>query len=164
MLQYINGYDKPKFIIMNNNAFVDSIELNLTDSEGLTEQYEFIQIEHSLFNYSQTKYFAGFYIYFTLSYKSWSDAENSLKIKKLINYILSNIYTIYLIPRIDDNRIYIVNYVGDGLQLNIMKNKINAIGNRGLELKFRTKDKINKLDWTNPNVSTKTAIDDFATI
>lgn len=161
--KYINGYDKPKFIIYDGLTYVKEIELRLCDEDGLTEEYEFLYIEHNMLNYSQEKLFKGYHIHFNLSYKSWSDATNTIKIRDLINYILLG-YKILLYPRKDDYRVYEVNYTGDTFTLNIMKMGERAIGNTGIELNFRTKYKQSTLDWTNPNDSRLITIDNFIAI
>ncbi len=162
--KYINGYDKPKFLIYYNDyTYVETIELNLCDEDGLTEEYEFLYIEHKLLDYSEEKLFNGLHIYFILSYKSWSDNTNSMKIKKLLNYSLGN-YRIFIFPRVDDYRNYEVNFTGDSFNLNMMKNGMNAIGNTGIELKYKTKYKLTELDWSDPNNSRIAALSDFAVI
>lgn len=143
----VTGYSSPHFdIYYDDYTLLDSIDLKLCDSTGLTEDYEFISIEHNLIDYSTIQTYLGYYITFTLSYAEWSDAENSLKIKNLINYSLNN-YRIFIQPRIDLARSFEVNMLRDGFSLGIMKNGIKAIGNTGIVLKYKTKYKLTELDW-----------------
>ncbi len=161
MAEYITGYSKPRFLIINSSGLIiDTIDLNLCGTDGLTENYEFYLAKHNLLNYSEVTYFYGYHINFNLSYSEYSNKTNSLAISKLINHILNN-YKLIIVPRIDIlNRYYNVNYTGDSITLNILNNGANSIGNKSIELNFRTSELQTQMKWLNPDDLTIT-IDDF---
>ena len=152
MKNYVNGYDAPVIYIKNsNNVVTDTIELSLTGEDALTEKYELISISHSLLNYSTSTKYLGHHVYFSLSYSEYSNLENTLKIGKLIDYILNN-QRIFLEPRKDiKSRVYEVIYTGD-LQLGLNKGGIHAQGNKNIVLEFRTKNiQSQQINLVNPN-------------
>lgn len=155
--KYINGYSTPRFLIYDkiNLSWIDTIDLNLCDSEGLIEDNKPIGINFDLIDYSTIPEWFGFHTYFKLSYSENSTKENSLKIKKLMNYFFSNDCIIKLIPRIDDiKRIKEIIFTGENITIGIKKGGSKARGNRLIVLNFRTKDLETKLDWTDPDERT----------
>lgn len=166
MSDYINGSSYPIFKIYNSSdVLVDTIALNLCDEKGLTETYEFIKITHDLLNYSIVQKVKGFHLNFELSYESWSKKEHSMKIARLFDYIINtNDYKFILTPRVDVlNRYFEVINVNDSLTINIMRNGLNAIGNKGINLQFKTKWLGTNLQWVDPT-DLNIAIEDFVTL
>lgn len=152
MKNYVNGYSFPIFYIKNsNNVVTETIELALTGEDGLTEKFDLISIKHDLLNYTTSQKYLGHHVYFSLSYSEYSNLNNTLKIGKLIDYILNN-QRIFLQPRADIlGRVYEVIYTGD-LQLGLNKGKIHAQGNKNIVLEFRTKSiQSRQLNIVNPN-------------
>lgn len=165
MKNYINGYSTPKFVIKDpdSQAIIDTIELNLCGSDGLSEEYEFIAIKHKLLNYSEYSKWMGYFINFTLSYSEYSSKSNSLKVMALINYILYGC-DITLYPRTDVlSRVFDVNFAGDSMKLGILRGGINSVGNKGIELSFRTKNILTEINWIDPDEIT-VPIEDFAVL
>lgn len=150
----IGGNDKPKFLIYTNDGNkIDEIQLNLCDDEGLIEEYELkVDSEHDLYNYSTEIEYAGFHIYFNLSYNRYSNNENTLKIGKLIQYILSN-KKIELIPRIDVDivKYEVICLIDNAIQKGVLKGGRKSIGNRLITLSFRTKHLQRDIKWYDPN-------------
>lgn len=148
----IGGNDKPKFLIYTKDGNkIDEIQLNLCDEEGLVEEYELIATEHDLYNYSTEIEYDGYHLYFNLSYNRFSNNENTQKIGKLIQYILSN-KRIELMPRVDVNIVkYEVIYLTDNtIQKGVLKGGSNSKGNRLMNLRFRTKNLQQNINWYDP--------------
>ena len=165
MGNFINGYSTPRILIKDiNNNLIETVDLMLTGSDGLTEEYEFFYIEHNLINYSTVKTFKGYHINFNLSYTEYSPKSNSFKIMNLINYIFQNNYKLILYPRSEIlSRYFEVNFSGNPLELGIMRGGSKAIGNHGIELNFRTKYLQTNLNWLDPD-DVITPLDDFITL
>jgi len=154
MLQFINGHREPAFKIYDiNYNFIETIILNLCDEDGMEEYNEYDVIWYKAIDKSEDPYWNGIRKHFTLNYGSWSEAVNSMKIRKIVNYATkNNLYIIHIIPRYDyEFRNYRVNYSGEPITLGIHGGGLNAIGNTKISLKFKTKYLISELDWINPN-------------
>lgn len=163
MKNFVNGYSFPIFYIKDtNNNVTDKIELDLTGEDGLTEKYELISIKHDLLNYSTAQKYLGHHVYFSLSYSEYSSLENTLKIGKLIDYILNN-QRIFLQPRADIlSKVYELIYTGN-LELGLNKGKIHAQGNKNIVLEFRTKNiQSQQINLINPN--DLTIVQDFIVV
>jgi hypothetical protein len=163
----IGGNDRPKFFIYTKDGVkVDEILLDLCDEDGLTEEYEIKATEHNLYNYSTEIDYEGYHIYFSLSYNRYSNNENTLKIGKLLQHILTN-KKIELMPRSDLNLVkYEVIYLIDkNIEKGVLKGGNKSIGNRLITLTFRTKHLQRNINWYDPN-NLYVAIDfnDFAKI
>lgn len=148
MRQYVNGYSTPQFKIYSGNNLIDTIDLNLTDTTGLVEEYEIYSINHQLIDLTNSNNLQGFHINFFLSYKSYSKKSNSINIKRLLDYFITNDYTITLTPRTDfPLNTWEVLLTNDTLQIGLLKNGINAVGNRLIDLQFKTKHIQTKIPW-----------------
>lgn len=163
MRQYVNGYSYPQFKIYSGNTLIETIDLNLTDTSGLVEEYEFYYINHQLIDYTNYKNIQGFHINFNLSYESYSKKSNTLNIKKLLDYFISNDYTIILTPRYDFQlNAWEVVLLNDILEIGLLRNGINAVGNRLINLQFKTKYIQTKIPWYDLDDLSVT-LDDFIT-
>jgi hypothetical protein len=142
MKKYVNGYREPKFIIKDiDNNLIENIVLDLTNEAGLIEENEFIYIKHNLLNGNTITKYDGFNINFTLNYDQYLSKTNTVKIDRLIYYILQN-NIIDLQPRFEEyRRVFEVVYTGEPLTLGLLKGGLNSAGNYGYVLKFRTKYK-----------------------
>lgn len=152
MKQYVNGSSFPIFYIKDdNNNVIETIELPLCNADGLIERFETMFIEHELQNYSTVKKFLGHHIYFNLSYSEFHNLDTTLKIGKLMNYILEN-YRLVIQPRADiPSRSFSCIYSGNRFELGLLKGGIRAGGNRGINLEFRTKNIQSQIQFVNPN-------------
>ena len=161
MKQYVNGSSFPIFYVKDSgNNTTDTIALPLCGADGLTERFETVFIEHELQNYSSVKKFLGHHVYFNLSYSDYSNLDTTLKIGKLMNYILNN-NRLVIQPRAEIlSRSFSVIFTGNEFELGILKGGVRAGGNRGINLQFRTTKIQSQITFVNPNDLT-IPIDDF---
>ena len=160
--QYVTGYSYPMFKIYSGTTLIESINLDYCGAEGLFETYELLGYEHNFTDYSTSQAIQGVHYYFDLSYSEYSDMTNSLKIKRIVNYAIDG-NKIYIYPRADIlNRFYEVILIRDNITLGILKGGILAAGNKGIKIKFRTKNKLPYLDWL--NVNDLTVVNDYLII
>lgn len=162
--KFVNGSSTPKFTIKNNDTIINTIILDLTDENGLVEEYEFYSIKHQLLNYSNIHKTNGFHINFSLPYSSYSAKENLLKIKLIINYFIQGTYQVYLTPRSDFNmNTYEVVMNMDTMQMGLLKGGQYAVGNRLVELGLKTKYIQTTMNWFDLD-DLYITIDDFVSI
>lgn len=150
--QYINGYMYPVFNIYTaSGTFLEAVTLDLCGTEGLKEYYNFEMILNKQDNLEEYTKVKGIKLEFELNYNEYANATLMSNIEKIIDAILNN-HKIYIYPRADYLwRVYEVIYTGDIIELGILKGGEYARGMKGVVLKFRTKNKITKLNWINPN-------------
>lgn len=148
--QYVNGYSNPKFKILNGNQEVETISLDYCGVNGLVESNEFIYVNHNLIDYSTLQTIKGLHIHFTLDYVDYSDLNNTLSIQNIINYAIAG-FRVFLYPRAETYRNFEVILELDSVDIGIMKGGEKSIGNKLLQLKFRTKYLQSNLAWINPN-------------
>lgn len=154
MGNFINGYDKPRFRILDsNNNLIEEIDLDLTGEEGLVETYKDASIFHTLEKDKEivkVKRQGKKRIEFHLSYTRYVQKSNAFKIQKILMYE-ENDYKLFLIPRRDVlARSFEVVYSGDEYSIGLNKGGINAQSNRLLELKWITK-KLELPNWVDPD-------------
>lgn len=165
----IGGNGKPKFLIYTiDGNKIDELLLDLTTyPEGLTEEYEYLEdYNHEFYDLSTDIKFDSFHIYFSLSYSEFSSNENTLKIRKLNQYITSN-KKIVLIPRIDVEfvRYEVIPLKDNKIKKNVLVGGSNAKGNKISNLQFRTKYPQKNWQWYDPsNLYVMFDFDDFAIV
>lgn len=155
MKNFITGHSYPLFKIYNGNTYIEDISLNLCGVDGLKESYESFGVKHELLSFTTVTKWKGMHINFKLSYSEYSNKDNSLKIMKLLNYIING-YKIILYPRADIlSRSFEVIFVGEPFELGIMKGGLHATGNKLITLSFKTKYLQTSINWVDPdNIST----------
>lgn len=139
----INGIGYPIFKIFNGVTLIDTVELPLTGAAGLVEVAEEKSIQHELITYKTVKNIKGWIIHFKLSYSQYTDNTTTQKIINLLNYE-KNGYTIQLTPRSDNlGRYFNVTGENSAVSIGVLK---GGIGNRLLELNYRTTELVENLD------------------
>lgn len=154
MANYINGYSTPRFLIFDqNDNLINTIDLDLTNSDGLRESYGTENITHTLEKDKRkvTIYRAGKKrILFTFHYNEFFHKNLAFNILQILEQE-ENGYKIVLIPRVDIlNRRFEVRYTGDEFEIGLNKGGINAQSNNGLILKWETV-KLEKPNWIDPD-------------
>lgn len=149
---YINGYDYPTFKIYLNDILIDTINLHRTDESGLVVKPEFYFINHELIDHTNLQTREGFHLNFSLSYNTYSSKENTIKIFRLLNYFLNNIYKIEITPRSDITTIkYEVILNMDSMEIGILTGGAKAQGHQLINLDFKTKYLQNQFNWIDPD-------------
>lgn len=154
MANYINGYSTPRFLILDsNNNLINTIDLDLTNTDGLLESYKDESIIHVLDKDKEIRkvYRAGKKrIFFTFHYNEFFHKNLALNIIKILEQE-ENGYKIILIPRSDVlARRFEVVYSGDDFEIGLNKGGINAQSNKLLVLKWQTK-RLEKPNWIDPD-------------
>lgn len=156
MGQSIVGWKNPVFLILNKttNAQVDTIELHLTDEDGLWEEYEDYVKETMTIDRKIKHFFEGRRYIFTLSYSKYSSKENNLKIQRLLNWQATNQHKIILIPRNDigfrDRQFEVVKDSGSNIRLGVRRGGDANKGNKGIVLVFKSVSIHRLIDWRDP--------------
>jgi len=151
----INGYKNPRIITVSNGKQT-VFELNLTNSKGLVETYEYKKLEHELISLADfsdiqiMQKMQGFRIYWTLNYDEFITGDEMLKLKQVFEHALAG-SRIILIPRVDfPLRAFEVLVTGSGFDLGISKGGINAEHNRLPVIRFVTKNLEHDIKWFAP--------------
>lgn len=148
MFNFINGHKAPKFRIKDGVNLIDTLILPIT--EGLIESTEELKTEHELLNYEIVKNVHGFRLSWALPYKNYANKETMLKIQQILRYSKAG-YQIYLMPRLDCPwRNYQV-ILNSGIEYGIHGHGALAVGNKGVEMSFVTKDLIDDTGWIDPS-------------
>lgn len=171
-MSFVNGYSEPRFVVrlQSNNSLVDTIDLDLTAEDGLIERYTpEMDIVHVLLSGEKTKRPKGYRITFELDY-SFSNRANTFKIASLLNYasaVTGNeaTYKFILFPRVDVlSRFYEVIYIGEPVDLGIMKGGANAPGNKLIRIAFETVNLQNQVGWLNPDDLTVPLLNNYCNV
>jgi len=154
LADYINGYSFPRFRILDaSNNITEEIDLELTNSDGLIENYIDNDIQHILeLDKEIVKVRRGGKrrIEFTLHYNQRFQKALGLKIQRILNYE-QNGFKIFLIPRSDVlGRSFEVVYSGDEFQIGINRGGAYAQSNKMLVMKWVTK-RIELPNWIDPD-------------
>lgn len=141
MGNYVNGYLYPRFLFIKSDGTVrETIDLPMTNGNGLVETLEERYVQHELLNHNRVKKLKGRHITFTLNYDQWANRDLLKKIDMLLYY--EQIYptdTIILYPRRDNmNRYFEVIGQNDTIETSLMRGGKNAMGHKGLVLKYST--------------------------
>ena len=104
----INGYKNPVFKLINKTGGYVTVELPLTNSGGLVEDYETVKIKHDLlqtgadgsYNIKTVQKILGWRIFWTLHYNEFITGESLLLIKQILDHEKSG-GTLKLVPRAD---------------------------------------------------------------
>ncbi len=104
----INGYKNPLFKLVYKTGAYAFIELPLTNSGGLVEDYEIVKIKHDLlqsgangsYNIMTVQKILGYKIYWTLHYNEFITGEALLLVKQILDHEKSG-NKLMLIPRSD---------------------------------------------------------------
>lgn len=152
MSNYINGCGSPIFRIYNSsNVLIDTINLPLTDSQGLIESIEEYSTLHQLLDFSFTKSIQGYKITFTLNYSEYTEKATTTDLMSLLTYEKAG-YIIKLQPRSDIGaRYFEVIGMNDKIDIGILKNGINSIGNKGITLTYMTKNLVSDIMVVDPD-------------
>jgi len=151
----INGYKHPRIItVSQGKQFI--YELNLTNSKGLVETYEFKKLEHELISLADfndieiLQKMQGFRIYWTLNYDEFISGEDMLTLKQILEDALAG-NKIILVPRVDfPLRNFEVIVSSSGFELGISKGGEFASHNRLPVIRFVTKKLEPDLKWFTP--------------
>jgi len=145
MTTYVNGYNKPSFVIQKGDGtYIEQIELPITNESGLIEDYIPEEVTLKLLSKKYVQKFLGWRIVFTLNYDRYVTADTLIKVRKVIDYAkgvteYGSNTRVTLVPRIDNPaRQYRVFYTGEAINLGIHKGGVNAPGMRMPVLKFET--------------------------
>lgn len=156
MSNYVNGAGYPVFRILRGVNVIDTINLPLTNKQGLIEEYEEQAIGYQGLDYEESKDIKGYKINFRLYYNEWTSKQTTLDIFKLLYYEKQKWddsgtlkkHTIILQPRNDiGGRFYEV--IGQNGKVNL--GLIKQGGNRLLELNYRTKKLISDITPVDPD-------------
>lgn len=159
----LTGWKNPKFYIRkkSDNTLVDTIELDLTNGEGLVIEYEDVTIDHEILDYSESsgmpdiiieQMYIGTRYSWTINYTELLDVENGLAVKKLLDYRINNDIAFFLQPRTDNDNVYEVLKVTDTSQLYLTPGGEASSGDAGFQMKWRTKHLIKDMCWQDPNI------------
>ena len=147
----INGYQNPRFTILNNGTLTAVIDLPLTNSEGLVEKYDIRKLEHELLNYSIASRIEGFKITWTLNYDEYVTGESLMLIRQVFEYAKQG-YKLFLTPRIEHPwRAFEVYVSMDNFELGIRRGGIAAKAHRQVVLEFATVNIEPDLKWYDAN-------------
>jgi hypothetical protein len=145
----INGWENPIFNIYNpSGVLIETIELPLTNRQGLVESYEIIKKQTDVINFAIKQKILGYRISFSLYYDEYVSGNALLDIKKIINHAkLGN--KLVLIPRADKpSRTFEVVVNMDNFDIGLLKGGAKAIGHRLPVLQFTTKYLQAELGWS----------------
>lgn len=156
MSNYVNGVGYPIFRILRGVNVIDTINLPLTNKQGLIEEYEEQAIGYEGLDYEESKDIKGYKINFKLYYNDWTKKQTTLDIFKLLYYEKQKWndagtlkkHTIILQPRSDiGGRFYEV--IGQNGKVNL--GLVKSMGNRLIELNYRTKKLISDITPVDPD-------------
>jgi hypothetical protein len=147
-MNIINGYKNPRFTILKvHDSISSTIDLPLTNTDGLIETYEMLKISHEFCDYSFETQLLGFRIHFTLNYSQYITGTTLLAVREILLSAKEG-DTIYLTPRIDKPlRKYEVVVSMDNFELGLLKGGVNSPGHKLPVLTFTTKYLQTDLEW-----------------
>jgi hypothetical protein len=147
-MNIINGYKNPRFSILKSlDGSSSTIDLPLTNTDGLTETYEMLKVSHEFCDYSFETQLVGFRIHFTLDYSQYLTGTTLLAIRQILLSAKAG-DTIYIIPRADKPlRKYEVVVSMDNFELGLLKGGVNSPGHKLPVLTFTTKYLQTDLGW-----------------
>lgn len=104
----INGYKNPLFKLVNKTGAYAVVELPLTNSGGLVEDYEIVKIKHDLlqsgtngsYNVKTVQKILGYRIFWTLYYNEFITGESLMLFKQILDHEKSG-GKLLIIPRRD---------------------------------------------------------------
>jgi len=152
----INGYKNPVFRLINKTGGYINVELPLTNSGGLVEDYEIVKIKHDLlqtdsegnYNIKTVQKILGYRIFWTLHYNEFITGESLLLIQQIIEHEKSG-GKIMLIPRLDyEARGFEVYTSMDNFSLGLRRGGAKAKFHRLPVLRFATVNIEPDLKWT----------------
>lgn len=157
-LMNLTGWQNPVFFIRkkSDNSLVDTIELDFTNGEGLTVEYEDVTVDHDFLDYSNDdifpelyteQYYVGTRCYWTISYTDLLEPENGMKIKLLLDYRINNDMKFFLQPRKDNENVYEVIKIGRKSLLKLTPGGRFSSGDSGFKMKWKTKGLIKDIKW-----------------
>lgn len=154
----LTGWQNPVFYVRrkSDNTLVDTIELDFTNGEGLVVEYEDVNIEHDVLDYSGEEVFpdvqaeqvyVGTRYYWTISYDELLEPDNGMNIKRLLDYRINNDMKFLLKPRKDNTNIYEVVKVGGKSLLKLTGGGSFSAGDCGFKMKWKSKGLIKDIKW-----------------
>lgn len=158
MYNYLNGVSYPQFQIIDGNGVVkQTIQLPITNSKGLIENYIEKNISYEFLDYRKEKKILGYNVNFTLHFDEWTSKKTLLKIYQLLHWEYTfrlpgyENYKIILTPRVDaPSRNFDVIGTNENMSLGVMRGGVNAIGNKGIILNYTTKY-LSNWGWIDPD-------------
>jgi hypothetical protein len=145
-MSILNGYQNPKFTIINN-GIIETVELPLTNSAGLTESYSIVNQRVSTIGFRRKSSIYGFHISWRLNYDEFITAETLTKIKRVLEYAKAG-SKIHLTPRADHPwRAFEVYVSMDNFELGIRRGGMAAKAHRLVVLEFSTVNIEPDLKW-----------------
>lgn len=152
-IKYINGSDKPRFVIRNPNTndIVETITLPITNESGMEEETEEDKITHEFLYQSRIEdYVRGYRIRWRLPYDQYADLTTSKAVQTIMRYRRDR-YKIFFTPRIDvPLRNFEVNFRG-AINQGVNRGGQYGEGNRLMVLNFETKYAVFDMNWMDPN-------------
>jgi len=152
---YVNGFNKPSFVIhKEDGTYIETIELPITNESGLIEDYLPEEVNIKLLNKTIKQKFLGWRLVFTLHYDKYVSADTILKIKRIIDFAKGTTEygkcRVTLIPRTDNpSRQFVVLFTGESFTLSIHKGGGKSPGHKMPILKLETVSLIKKLPISN---------------
>ena len=152
----INGYKNPKFRLINKTGGHITVELPLTNSGGLIEDYEIVKFKHDLlhtdsegnYNVKTVQKILGYRIYWRMHYNDFITGETLLLIKQVLDHEKSG-GKLMLTPRADHKtREFEVYTSMDKFSLGLRKGGAKAVYHRLPVLQFTTVNLEPDLKWT----------------
>lgn len=149
MSEFLNGYYKPRFKILNSDGSIkEIIELPYCGIQGLSEGYQKIFKTHELHTGEILNFdYKGERIRFVLDYSQYSSKSLLIKARKIEDYLTSfSSYKVFLYPRSDNlsRRFEVVLPADNSTELRILTGGVNAQGHKGFALTVVTKFPVNK--------------------
>lgn len=151
--KYINGYDRPKFIIKNSLGNVIEERIISFRYEALKEYYEKVSVQTETIDGSKLKKVRYYRLEWELFYTNYIEKDDILFLARLENYEVQGC-SIYLIPHSDwPWRIYRVHIKDNIRELDIYPYNLNINNtvNKGIEISFINADPITELNWIDPD-------------
>ncbi len=151
----INGHKNPLFKLVKDSSTYSGVELPLTNSAGLVEDYEIVKIKHDLLqtgsngnnNVKTVQKILGYRIYWTLYYNEFITGESLLLIKQILEHEKSG-GTLMLTPRADHKaREFEVYTSMNNFSLGLRKGGAKAKFHRLPVLQFATVNIEQDLKW-----------------
>lgn len=151
--KYINGYDRPKFIIKNSSGNIVEERIISFKYEALKEYYEKVSVQTETINGKKLKKVRFYRLEWQLFYTNYIEKDDALFLARLENYEIQG-YSIYLIPHCDYPwRIARVHIKDSIRELDIYPHSLsneNTV-NKGIEISFVNADPVNVLYWSDPD-------------
>jgi hypothetical protein len=151
--KYVNGYDRPKFIVKDNSGNTIEERTISFKYEALKEYYERVATEAELISGAKVKQARYIRMEWRLVYTNYIEKDDLLFLGRLENYEIAG-YRIWLIPHTDwPWRIFRVLIQDEKREIDIYPGALNAdlTPNLGYEISFTNADPITQLSIIDPD-------------